>query len=200
VAAMNRQVFARTVESRCQGHGRCYSQASELFDIDDGDHSVARQIEITGELVELARRAVADCPERAIDQPHTTQRSRRPGDMADIDAQHRSEILERARNFNYWGPELVENPYPLLDEFHRICPVVHSDQLGGFWLATTYESAREVLMNPKTFSSQILTLRAEASPPMVPESFDPSKHTVYRRLFTRFSRLGGLPPCRTGRA
>jgi ferredoxin len=54
-------------EDRCEGHGRCYFTAPEVFEPDDigngheiGDGSVAAG------LVDKARLAVANCPERAI--------------------------------------------------------------------------------------------------------------------------------------
>ncbi|MEO3813469.1 ferredoxin [Sphaerisporangium sp. B11E5] len=53
---------------RCQGHGRCYELAPELFGDDEegygqvtGDGVVPRDEEQT------ARRVVANCPERAIE-------------------------------------------------------------------------------------------------------------------------------------
>ncbi|NUR92467.1 MAG: ferredoxin [Nonomuraea sp.] len=53
---------------RCQGHGRCYDLAPELFGEDDegygtvlGDGAVAPDKE------KAARLAVANCPERAIE-------------------------------------------------------------------------------------------------------------------------------------
>ncbi|RVX41488.1 ferredoxin [Nonomuraea polychroma] len=53
---------------RCQGHGRCYDLASDLFAEDDegygqviGDGTVVPNTE------HLARLAVANCPERAVD-------------------------------------------------------------------------------------------------------------------------------------
>ena len=55
-------------ESRCQGHGRCYATARELFEPDDigngheiGDGTVPPGLE------DKARLAVANCPESAID-------------------------------------------------------------------------------------------------------------------------------------
>jgi ferredoxin len=55
-------------QARCQGHGRCYAVAPELFEPDDvgngvevGDGTVPAGLE------EKARLAVANCPERAID-------------------------------------------------------------------------------------------------------------------------------------
>jgi ferredoxin len=52
---------------RCEGHGRCYALAPDLFEPDEignahevGDGSVAADLE------HKARVAVANCPERAI--------------------------------------------------------------------------------------------------------------------------------------
>ena len=60
--------------SRCQGHGRCYATAPNLFDpIDDDGHSEAVVDHISSdeaELIEAARRAVEDCPEMAVTIEH----------------------------------------------------------------------------------------------------------------------------------
>ena len=52
---------------RCTGHGRCYALVPELFEPDDegngvviGDGTVATNHE------DLARKAAANCPERAV--------------------------------------------------------------------------------------------------------------------------------------
>jgi ferredoxin len=57
----------RVDQELCQGHGRCYATAPELFDADDigngreiGDGSVPPDLE------HKARVAVANCPEHAI--------------------------------------------------------------------------------------------------------------------------------------
>ena len=54
-------------EERCQGHGRCYATAPEVFAPDEvgnghelGDGAVAPELE------DKARLAVANCPEQAI--------------------------------------------------------------------------------------------------------------------------------------
>lgn len=51
----------------CQGHGRCYSLAAELFEPDE----VGNGVELHGGIVppgleDAARKAVLNCPERAI--------------------------------------------------------------------------------------------------------------------------------------
>lgn len=50
----------------CQGHGRCYSIAPELFDADQEGHSVLLMGDISAEQETLARHAVESCPEEAI--------------------------------------------------------------------------------------------------------------------------------------
>lgn len=56
------------VPGKCQGHGRCYSLASELFDSDDLGQAV---VVVTGDLDEAqlakANLAAANCPEFAIE-------------------------------------------------------------------------------------------------------------------------------------
>ena len=54
-------------QTRCQGHGRCYALAPDLFEADDigngreiGDGTVAAGLERS------ARKAVDNCPEQAI--------------------------------------------------------------------------------------------------------------------------------------
>jgi ferredoxin len=54
--------------ARCQGHGRCYDLVPELFGEDDeGYGTVLGTGVVQPDKVQQARRAVANCPERAID-------------------------------------------------------------------------------------------------------------------------------------
>jgi ferredoxin len=61
-------VKLRIDPERCQGHGRCYELAPGLFGEDDEGYG-----QVVGEGVvpqgeeQKARRAVANCPERAIE-------------------------------------------------------------------------------------------------------------------------------------
>jgi ferredoxin len=53
---------------RCQGHGRCYDLAPDLFgDDDEGYGQVLRDGIVPPGQEDEARRAVANCPERAIE-------------------------------------------------------------------------------------------------------------------------------------
>ena len=53
--------------SKCQGHGRCYSLAPELFDTDDEGYAVLKVSgELPAEREDDARIAADNCPEYAI--------------------------------------------------------------------------------------------------------------------------------------
>ncbi len=52
---------------QCQGHNRCFALVPELFDLDELGYSHEKgDGTVPAELVEKARLAVANCPERAI--------------------------------------------------------------------------------------------------------------------------------------
>ena len=51
---------------RCTGHGRCYDVAPGLFAPDDDGYGTVLQAEVPAADEDLARRAVTNCPERAI--------------------------------------------------------------------------------------------------------------------------------------
>ena len=53
---------------RCQGHGRCYAIAPEVFEPnDDYGHAEVTHAEVAPENFGRVRRALDDCPEFAID-------------------------------------------------------------------------------------------------------------------------------------
>ncbi len=53
---------------RCQGHGRCYSIAPDLFRYDDNGQAVLIVVdELTDEQVGPAQLAANNCPEYAIE-------------------------------------------------------------------------------------------------------------------------------------
>lgn len=52
---------------RCQGHGRCYDLAPEVFAADDEGYVELRiEGELPAELEQQARSAVLNCPESAL--------------------------------------------------------------------------------------------------------------------------------------
>jgi ferredoxin len=54
-------------QEKCQGHGRCYALAPEVFDADDiGNGVELGDGTVPPELEDKARLAVENCPEQAI--------------------------------------------------------------------------------------------------------------------------------------
>ena len=55
-------------ETRCTGHGRCYTVASDLLGFDDEGYVTARgqTIDLPETQIPYAREAAATCPEGAI--------------------------------------------------------------------------------------------------------------------------------------
>jgi ferredoxin len=51
---------------RCQGHGRCYTLAPDLFDADDVGHCVLSVEEVPAGREDDARSGVENCPEQAL--------------------------------------------------------------------------------------------------------------------------------------
>ena len=60
-----RIVFER---EKCQGHGRCYALAPEVFDSDDEGYAICKVDggEVPADLEDAARLAADNCPEYAI--------------------------------------------------------------------------------------------------------------------------------------
>jgi ferredoxin len=52
--------------TKCQGHGRCYALAPDLFDLDDNGNASALEPEIPDDRLADAELAAANCPENAI--------------------------------------------------------------------------------------------------------------------------------------
>lgn len=57
----------RVDPEKCQGHGRCYALAPQIFDADDlGNGVEIGDGVVPPELEAVARRAAANCPELAV--------------------------------------------------------------------------------------------------------------------------------------
>ena len=52
--------------ARCVGHGRCYVLAPDVFEEDERGHCVVSEAEVSGPLVDEARKGERNCPESAI--------------------------------------------------------------------------------------------------------------------------------------
>jgi ferredoxin len=52
---------------RCQGHARCWEICPDVFSLDEEGHADVVDAEVPTALEDDVRRAVRNCPERAID-------------------------------------------------------------------------------------------------------------------------------------
>jgi ferredoxin len=60
-------VKVRVDDAACEGHGRCYALAPDVFESDDHGHCIVTLPEPgTGALEAAARRGAENCPEQAI--------------------------------------------------------------------------------------------------------------------------------------
>ncbi|HUK81296.1 MAG TPA: cytochrome P450 [Verrucomicrobiae bacterium] len=76
--------------------------------------------------------------------------------------------------------------YDLIERARTLCPVPHSDELGGFYLFLNYEDVRAGLMDWRTYASSPSSLRpyVEGTPVFPPNSYDPPEHTPWRKVFS----------------
>jgi cytochrome P450 len=73
----------------------------------------------------------------------------------------------------------------LFERARSLCPVPHSDELGGFHLFINYEDVRRALLNTKSFSSSPSVTRplTEEKPSFPPLEYDPPEHMAWRQIF-----------------
>jgi ferredoxin len=50
----------------CEGHGRCYAVAPELYEVDDDGYSAITEASVEPGLEDAAREGAVACPRRAI--------------------------------------------------------------------------------------------------------------------------------------
>jgi cytochrome P450 len=99
-------------------------------------------------------------------------------------------------HFDYLAPELSRELHPSLARMRSQCPVAHSDQYGGYWIATSYEDVLHVAQDWESFSSELgvsvpatqMTVRA------IPEHVDPPLHRVYKRLINAHFTPAAVAP------
>ena len=59
-------MIIRVSTEKCQGHGRCYALAPEIFRADENGHVEAGDIDVPSGSEAVAARAAKACPERAL--------------------------------------------------------------------------------------------------------------------------------------
>jgi cytochrome P450 len=92
-------------------------------------------------------------------------------------------------HFDPFSPELALQLYPTLARARDRCPFTHSDQLGGFWLATRYDDVLRIAQDWETFSSELGGARDGGSgerPKLYPVSIDPPLQRTFKRLINAY--------------
>src|SRR5947209_15303896 len=83
------------------------------------------------------------------------------------------------------SPEARDNPYPFYALARQAMPVLRIEQL-GVWSVFTYEDCRNILRDPKRFSSDFQRVfPPERRQPASILNLDPPRHTQLRDLVNR---------------
>lgn len=85
--------------------------------------------------------------------------------------------------YNLFGSEAKQNPYPYYDWLRREQPVYHNERL-DFWALSRYEDVEAAARNPDIFSSA-QGIGPERSPGLTMIVKDPSDHTRLRKLVSK---------------
>lgn len=91
-------------------------------------------------------------------------------------------------HFDPLSPALGVELYETFERMRSRCPVAHSDQYGGFWVATRYEDVARVLQDWTTFSTEegltVPVLPHDLR--FIPEEVDPPRHRAYRKVLNPY--------------
>ena len=96
-------------------------------------------------------------------------------------------------DFDHHTPEYADNWPELSRDVRSRCPVAHTSAWGGFYVVTSYEQVREVILDDETYSSQRTVPGVDPHceigitiPPAptgcIPIDLDPPEHRSYRRI------------------
>ena len=101
------------------------------------------------------------------------------------DAATKEEIEREFAGFSTYRGTPAE-ALALFDRARGVCPVPHSDQLGGFHVFISYEDVRKGLLDWRTYRSGPSALRpyVEGTPVFPPNSLDPPEHSPWRQIFS----------------
>lgn len=109
----------------------------------------------------------------------------------------RSEIVtgpveDWATDFSHMESEWAADPYPILDDLRRRCPIAHTGRFGGGWLPTRYEDISAIAHDTEHFSSRSIIMGNFRPPRELapiggspPITSDPPFHHGARKLLLR---------------
>jgi cytochrome P450 len=95
-------------------------------------------------------------------------------------------------HFDLLSPALAADLHPTLARARAQCPVAHSDQHDGYWIATRYDDVLRIAQDWQAFSSELgITVphnpqQATASIKVIPVAIDPPLHRTFKRLINGY--------------
>lgn len=102
-------------------------------------------------------------------------------------------------HFDLLSPDLARALHATLARARARCPVAHSDQHGGYWIATRYEDVLAVAQDWQTFSSELgITVphieSSGSSLRILPVGIDPPLHREFKRLINAYFTPAAVAP------
>ena len=97
-------------------------------------------------------------------------------------------VEDWAKDFDHTDAAWVADPYPILDELRRDCPIAHSDRYGGVWLPTRHDDVAAIAYDTDNFTSRSIIVTEYRPPDLSPRggvppiSSDPPFHQGARRV------------------
>jgi cytochrome P450 len=98
-------------------------------------------------------------------------------------------VSDWATDFSHMEPEWAADPYPILDDLRRRCPIAHTDRFGGGWLPTRYDDVARIAYDTENFTSRSVVMSNFRPPKEIepvgavpPISSDPPFHHDARKL------------------
>ncbi|MQA14694.1 MAG: cytochrome P450 [Pseudonocardiaceae bacterium] len=98
---------------------------------------------------------------------------------------------EATTQFDHNSTSFIADPYPQYEQLRDEDPVHFSERYGGYFILTRYEDVRKALLDWKLYSSAqpgvtSIPMSVQRDFPEIPLEVDPTEHTEYRGLVTRF--------------
>jgi cytochrome P450 len=99
-------------------------------------------------------------------------------------------------HFDHLSPALAAHLHPTLAAMRSRCPVTHSDQYGGFWVATRYQDVLGVAQDWRTWTSTqgVSVPGTKMVVPAIPEHLDPPLHREFKRLINAYLTPAAVAP------
>jgi cytochrome P450 len=101
-------------------------------------------------------------------------------------------------HFDHLSPDFAQSLHPTLARARRVCPVAHSDQYGGFWVASRYEDVLAVAQDWETWSSELgITVPHREMPEgfkSLPVGVDPPLQREFKRLINAYFTPKAVAP------